>query len=80
MTLSAWGLPIISGGRVVRTVLVLTDVTAIREKERQILVKDSVIKEIHHRVKNSLNTIAGMLRMQEDGPKMMTQKKRSVGR
>ena len=64
MTLSAWGLPIISGGRVVRTVLVLTDVTAIREKERQILVKDSVIKEIHHRVKNSLNTIAGMLRMQ----------------
>ncbi len=64
MTLSAWGLPIISGGRVKRTVLVLTDVTAIREKERQILVKDSVIKEIHHRVKNSLNTIAGMLRMQ----------------
>ena len=64
MTLSAWGLPIISGGKVVRTVLVLTDVTAIREKERQILVKDSVIKEIHHRVKNSLNTIAGMLRMQ----------------
>ena len=64
VTLSAWGLPIISGGRVTRTVLVLTDVTAIREKERQILVKDSVIKEIHHRVKNSLNTIAGMLRMQ----------------
>lgn len=27
-------------------------------------MKDSVIKEIHHRVKNSLNTIAGMLRMQ----------------
>ena len=64
VTLSAWGLPIISGGKVARTVLVLTDVTAIREKERQILVKDSVIKEIHHRVKNSLNTIAGMLRMQ----------------
>ena len=52
VTLSAWGLPIISGGGVTRTVLVLTDVTAIREKERQILVK------------NSLNTIAGMLRMQ----------------
>lgn len=64
MTLSAWGLPIISGGRVARVVIVLTDVTALREKERQILVKDSVIKEIHHRVKNSLNTIAGMLRMQ----------------
>ncbi len=32
MTLSAWGLPIISGGRVTRTVIVLTDVTAIRER------------------------------------------------
>lgn len=47
-----------------RTLLVLTDVTAIREKEQQILVKNSVIKEIHHRVKNNLNTIAGILRMQ----------------
>lgn len=28
------------------------------------MVKDSVIREIHHRVKNSLNTIAGILRMQ----------------
>lgn len=64
MTLSSWALPIVSNGRVNRIVLVLTDVTAVREKERQLLIKDSVIKEIHHRVKNSLNTVAGMLRMQ----------------
>lgn len=64
VTLSAWGLPILSQGRVARTILLLTDVTAIREKEQQILVKNSVIKEIHHRVKNNLNTIAGILRMQ----------------
>lgn len=63
-TVSAWGMPLLSGGRVSRTVIFLSDVTAIREKERQILVKDSVIREIHHRVKNSLNTVAGMLRMQ----------------
>lgn len=63
-TVSAWGMPLLSGGRVARTVIFLSDVTAIREKERQILVKDSVIREIHHRVKNSLNTVAGMLRMQ----------------
>ena len=83
MTLSAWGLPIISGGKVTRTVLILTDVTAIREKEKQILVKDSVIKEIHHRVKNSLNTIAGMLRMQARRAKDPDTKdalKRSVNR
>lgn len=64
LTLSAWALPILYHGRVSRVVLVLTDVTAIREKERQLLVKDSVIKEIHHRVKNNLNNIAGILRMQ----------------
>ena len=64
MTLSAWGLPIMTQGKVQRTILILTDVTAVREKERQILVKNSVIKEIHHRVKNNLNTIAGILRMQ----------------
>lgn len=82
-TLSAWGLPIIFGGKVARTVLVLNDVTAIREKERQILVKESVIKEIHHRVKNSLNTIAGMLRMQARRSKDEDTKealKRSVSR
>ncbi len=64
LTLTAWGLPLLMQGRVQRTVLIFTDVTAIREKERQILVKNSVIKEIHHRVKNNLNTIAGILRMQ----------------
>lgn len=63
-TLTAWGLPLLVQGRVQRTVLIFTDVTALREKERQILVKNSVIKEIHHRVKNNLNTIAGILRMQ----------------
>ncbi|MDY6084361.1 MAG: histidine kinase N-terminal domain-containing protein [Dialister sp.] len=64
ITLAAWALPVISGGKTVRVILVITDVTDVREKERQILVKESVIKEIHHRVKNSLNTVAGMLRMQ----------------
>lgn len=64
LTLTAWGLPLLVQGRVQRTLLVFTDVTAIREKEQQLLVKNSVIKEIHHRVKNNLNTIAGILRMQ----------------
>ena len=64
ITLSAWGLPLLLQGKTVRTLLIVTDVTAVREKEQQLLVKNSVIKEIHHRVKNNLNTIAGILRMQ----------------
>jgi two-component sensor histidine kinase len=64
LTLSARAIPLMESGQVKRTILLLTDVTAVREKERQLIVKESVIKEIHHRVKNSLNTVAGLLRMQ----------------
>lgn len=63
-TVSAWALPLMSAGRMKRAVLVLTDVTAVREREKQILVKDYVIKEIHHRVKNSLAMTASLLRLQ----------------
>jgi len=45
-------------------VVILTDVTALREKEEELYIKSVVIKEIHHRVKNNLQTIASLLRMQ----------------
>jgi two-component sensor histidine kinase len=40
------------------------DVTEIRQKERLLVVKDTTIREIHHRVKNNLQTIASLLRLQ----------------
>lgn len=46
------------------TLIYLHDVTDLREKERQLLVKSAVIQEIHHRVKNNLQTVASLLRMQ----------------
>lgn len=45
-------------------IVVLTDVTALKEKEEELHIKSVVIKEIHHRVKNNLQTIASLLRMQ----------------
>ncbi|MFC0187416.1 sensor histidine kinase [Fictibacillus aquaticus] len=42
----------------------LRDITDLREKERQLVVKSAVIKEIHHRVKNNLQTVASLLRLQ----------------
>jgi two-component sensor histidine kinase len=44
--------------------LLIRDLTELREKERQLMVKSAVIKEIHHRVKNNLQTVASLLRLQ----------------
>ena len=45
-------------------VLFLQDVTDLRRRERALLSKDATIREIHHRVKNNLQTVAAMLRLQ----------------
>ena len=40
------------------------DVSDLRSKERLLVTKDATIREIHHRVKNNLQTVAALLRMQ----------------
>jgi two-component sensor histidine kinase len=45
-------------------VLLVRDVTDLRRGERALLTKDNTIREIHHRVKNNLTTVAALLRMQ----------------
>ena len=45
-------------------IIVVSDVTEIKKKEKQLLIKATVIQEIHHRVKNNLQTIASLLRLQ----------------
>ncbi len=57
-----------SGGpaaaRVTGCVLLLRDVTELRRRDRLLLSKDATIREIHHRVKNNLQTISSLLRLQ----------------
>lgn len=40
------------------------DVTELRRREKELVTKDATIREIHHRVKNNLQTVAALLRMQ----------------
>ena len=40
------------------------DVTELRKRDRLLLSKDATIREIHHRVKNNLQTISSLLRLQ----------------
>jgi len=44
--------------------ILLRDVTEIRHRERELITKDATIREIHHRVKNNLQTVAALLRLQ----------------
>lgn len=47
-----------------KLVVIIKDVTLIKEKEKELISKSVAIKEIHHRVKNNLQTTASLLRLQ----------------
>ena len=46
------------------SLVLVRDVTELRRRERALLSKDATIREIHHRVKNNLQTVAALLRLQ----------------
>jgi two-component sensor histidine kinase len=56
--------PLISSGRIIGALLLVREVTELRQHERALMVKDATIREIHHRVKNNLQTVAALLRLQ----------------
>ena len=57
-------MPILSADEVAGGVLLLRDVTDLRQRDRLLMSKDATIREIHHRVKNNLQTISSLLRLQ----------------
>jgi len=57
-------IPIMDGGNLLRRVVILENLTEIRQKDKEIKIQSAVIQEIHHRVKNNLQTIASLLRLQ----------------
>jgi two-component sensor histidine kinase len=52
------------GGTVSGAVVLLRDISELRRRDRLLLSKDATIREIHHRVKNNLQTISSLLRLQ----------------
>lgn len=50
--------------KVTGVLLVVRDDTEARRKETELKIKATMIKEVHHRVKNDLQTLAALLRMQ----------------
>lgn len=64
VTLLVRCIPILDAQTVTGAVVLLRDVTEVRRRDRMLLSKDATIREIHHRVKNNLQTISSLLRLQ----------------
>lgn len=63
-TISMRAVPITEAGTRVGALVLSRDVTELRRRERELLTKEATIREIHHRVKNNLQTVAALLRLQ----------------
>jgi two-component sensor histidine kinase len=57
-------LPLIDEGDVTGALVLLRDISELRRRDRLLISMDATIREIHHRVKNNLQTISSLLRLQ----------------
>ncbi|MFD6377785.1 sensor histidine kinase [Streptomyces albidoflavus] len=78
-------IPLRPKGTHMGSLVLLRDVTELRRRERELMTKDATIREIHHRVKNNLQTVAALLRLQarridsERGREALVEAVRRVG-
>ncbi|WP_134742056.1 PAS domain-containing sensor histidine kinase [Nocardioides sp. 503] len=57
-------IPLRPHGEHIGGLILVRDVTDLRRRDRELVTKDATIREIHHRVKNNLQTVAALLRLQ----------------
>ncbi|QNG35905.1 PAS domain-containing protein [Geodermatophilaceae bacterium NBWT11] len=63
-TMLVRALPLQAPGGESGALVLVRDVTDVRRRDRALMTKDATIREIHHRVKNNLQTVAALLRLQ----------------
>jgi len=64
VTVSLRAIPLRDHGTRIGAILLCRDVSELRHQEQELITKDATIREIHHRVKNNLQTVASLLRIQ----------------
>ena len=57
-------LPLLDEGTVTGALVLMRDISELRRRDRLLISMDATIREIHHRVKNNLQTISSLLRLQ----------------
>lgn|SRR5690625_1375577 len=84
-SLLARTIPLINDDGPSGALILLRDVTELRRRERELMSKEATIREIHHRVKNNLQTVAALLRLQArrlgvpEGRQALEEAERRVG-
>ncbi|MFT9232453.1 MAG: sensor histidine kinase, partial [Bifidobacterium sp.] len=68
-------LPLIDENGRSGAVILCRDVTELRRREQELQTKDATISEIHHRVKNNLQAVSALLRLQARRTKLPEVKK-----
>jgi two-component sensor histidine kinase len=56
--------PLRPRGALVGAVILVRDVTEVKRRDLALISKDATIREIHHRVKNNLQSVSALLRLQ----------------
>ncbi|MGC8626200.1 MAG: sensor histidine kinase [Acidimicrobiales bacterium] len=56
--------PLLDQGKATGALVLVRDVTDLRRRDRLLLGKEVALREVHHRVKNNLQTISSLLRLQ----------------
>ena len=64
VTVLARIVPLLTDGEVDGALVLMRDVSELRSRERLLVSMDATIREIHHRVKNNLQTVSSLLRIQ----------------
>jgi len=64
VSLSLRAIPLTERGGRAGAIILCRDVTELQRRELELISKDATIREIHHRVKNNLQTVAALLRLQ----------------
>ncbi|MBN9156266.1 sensor histidine kinase [Microbacterium sp.] len=64
VTVSLRAIPLKDHGTRIGAIVLCRDVSELRHQEQELITKDATIREIHHRVKNNLQTVASLLRIQ----------------
>ena len=74
LLLSMRVLPVVPKPRGGCAVVILKDITELRKKDEELLIKSVVIKEIHHRVKNNLRLLPVYCACRKDVHRTVKQK------